>query len=53
VKKNGKKVKCVAHPAPLLFKVLVDGKPCSGGTGEYPKPGVWTKKRVPKCCGSG
>ena len=37
----------------LLFKVLVDGKPCHGGDGEYPPPGKWTPKREPHICESG
>lgn len=39
--------------APLLFKVLVDGKPCHGGMGKYPKVGEWTDSKCPLCCTSG
>jgi len=38
---------------PLLFKILVDGKPCHGGNGEYPPIGEWTERVKPSCCGSG
>jgi hypothetical protein len=39
--------------APLLFKVLVDDKPCHGGTGTFPPVGKWTKKEEPDCCTNG
>jgi hypothetical protein len=38
---------------PLLFKVLIDGKPCHGGNGEYPPKGKWTKRVAPQICDSG
>ncbi len=37
-----------------LFKVLVDGKPCHGGAGAYPKSGQWTTAiKDCRCCVSG
>ena len=38
---------------PLLFKILVDGGPCHGGSGAYPEPGKWTQRVDPKCCSKG
>ena len=42
----------------LLFKVLVDRKPCYGGVpvegdARYPKVGEWTQQKTPRCCESG
>ena len=33
----------MSEAIPLLFKILVDGKPCHGGDGQYPPVGEWTK----------
>jgi hypothetical protein len=38
---------------PLLFKVLIDGKSCHGGTLTYPPVGEWTEPVTPLCCQSG
>jgi hypothetical protein len=38
---------------PPLFKVLVEGSSCHGGSAKYPKPGIWTNKIHPKCCMQG
>ena len=43
----------IPSPAIALFKVLVDGKACHGGSGEYPPVGEWTEAVDPKCCESG
>ena len=37
----------------MLFKVLVEGKPCNGGRGEYPPVGVWSETIQPQCCRAG
>ena len=40
---------------PMLFKILVDGKPCHGGEGEYPAIGKWTARAKDdlSCCKNG
>jgi hypothetical protein len=37
----------------MLFKVLIDNKPCHGGAAEYPPVGEWTLPVQPSCCSSG
>jgi len=39
---------------PLLFKILVNGRSCHGGSLEYPPPGLWTEPiKSPACCSRG